>query len=71
MIVKCCLNFRFECVVNRPGLRSTFSDKYLAVFSNFEDVLEEVQNLYETQKVPSLCEEKVLQPAKYFDTNVC
>jgi hypothetical protein len=38
-------------VVNRPGLRSTFSDKYLAVFSNFEDVMEEVQTLYETQKV--------------------
>lgn len=43
--------FRFDCVVNRPGLRSTFSEKYVAVFSNFEDVLEQVQSLYETQKV--------------------
>ncbi len=38
-------------MVNRPGLRATFSEKYLAVFANFEDVLEQVQNLYETQKV--------------------
>ena len=43
--------FRFECVLNRPGLRGILSEKYVAVFSNFEDVLEEVQNLYETQKV--------------------
>ena len=43
--------FRFECVMNRPGLRSTFSEKYVAVFSNFEDVLEQVQSLYEAQKV--------------------
>ncbi|XP_028415382.1 dynein heavy chain 8, axonemal-like isoform X2 [Dendronephthya gigantea] len=41
---------RFECVVNRPGLKSSFSEKYVAVFSQFEEVLEEVQNLYETQK---------------------
>ena len=37
--------------MNRPGLRSTFSEKYVAVFSNFEDVLEQVQSLYEAQKV--------------------
>lgn len=40
-------------MANRPGLKSSFSEKYVAVFSKFEDELEEVQSLYEAQKVHS------------------
>ena len=37
--------------MNRVGLKNVFSDKYVAVFSHYDDELEDVQHLYETQKV--------------------
>ncbi|XP_068697910.1 dynein axonemal heavy chain 8-like [Montipora foliosa] len=40
----------FNCVMNRPGLRSVLSEKFLEVFGWFESELEAVQNIYESQK---------------------
>lgn len=37
--------------MNRPGLRSVLSEKFLEVFGWFESELEAVQTVYESQKV--------------------
>lgn len=37
--------------MNRPGLRSVLSEKFLEVFGWFESELEAVQTIYESQKV--------------------
>ena len=44
----------FNCVINRPGLRTVLSEKYLEVFGWFETELESVQKIYESQKVYKL-----------------
>lgn len=41
----------FSSVINRSALRSILSEKYLEVFSWFENELEIVQKLYEEEKV--------------------
>lgn len=38
-------------MINRPGLRTVLSEKYLEVFGWFETELESVQKIYESQKV--------------------
>jgi len=38
-------------VINRPGLRTVLSEKFLEVFGWFETELENVQKIYESQKV--------------------
>ena len=40
--------------MNRPGLRSVLSEKFLEVFGWFESELEAVQNIYESQKVSDI-----------------
>lgn len=40
----------FNCVMNRPGLRSVLSEKFLEVFGWFESELEAVQTIYESKK---------------------
>ncbi|XP_048577711.1 dynein axonemal heavy chain 8 isoform X3 [Nematostella vectensis] len=40
----------FNCVMTRPGLRAVFSEKFLEVFSWFENELEDVQKVYEAEK---------------------
>ena len=37
--------------MNRPGLRSVLSEKFLEVFGWFESELEAVQTIYESKKV--------------------
>lgn len=37
--------------MNRPGLRAVLSEKFLEVFGWFETELENVQKIYESQKV--------------------
>ena len=37
--------------MNRPGLRSVLSEKFLEVFGWFESELEAVQTIYENKKV--------------------
>ena len=43
--------YSFNCVMNRPGLRAVLSEKFLEVFGWFETELENVQKIYESQKV--------------------
>ena len=45
----------FNCVINRPGLRTVLSEKFLEVFGWFETELENVQKIYENQKVIETC----------------
>jgi len=42
-------------VINRLGLRTALSEKFLEVFGWFETELENVQKIYESQKVMKTC----------------
>ena len=44
-------HYSFNIVINRTGLKAVLSEKFLEVFSWFEDELEEVQKVYENEKV--------------------
>ena len=51
----------FNCVINRPGLRTVLSEKFLEVFGWFETELENVQKIYESQKVIETCTRTTLE----------
>jgi len=43
--------YSFNSVINRSSLKSILSEKYLEVFTWFETELEDVQKVYEEEKV--------------------
>lgn len=46
--------YSFNVVLNRTGLKAVLSEKFLEVFGWFEDELEDVQKVYENEKVTCL-----------------
>ena len=50
MILYVCF-YSFNAVINRTGFKAVLSEKVLEVFGWFEEELEDVQRVYESEKV--------------------